>query len=242
MDGICCSHRTGAARPLCTCRISTIGRRANSTSARSWPLHRPGLRDASKAGAMGRLNAVHEPIRGGLMKRRMLTISMVLLAPAALGLLVGCAHHPKTEPMPTTTPVPAPTSQTQTTPAPTTSEPAAPAPGGFTAQDLQPVFFDFDSATLTDQGRSTLDRDAKALRDHSDAKVTIEGHCDERGTAEYNQALGERRAQAAREYLVAAGIGAARLDVISYGKERPFDPGHDESAWAKNRRAHFSPK
>jgi|SRR5690349_12445617 len=172
------------------------------------------------------------------MKRWMLTISMVLL-PAVIGLVTGCAHHPKTEPTPTTTPVPAPTTtQTAPAPAPTTTE-TAPAPSGFTSDDLQPVFFDFDSATLTDQGKSTLDRDAKALREHANAKVTIEGHCDERGTAEYNQALGERRAQAARDYLVAAGITAARLDVISYGKERPFDPGHDESAWAKNRRAHF---
>jgi peptidoglycan-associated lipoprotein len=69
--------------------------------------------------------------------------------------------------------------------------------------------------------------------------ITIEGHCDERGTVEYNQALGEKRAQAARDYVVAAGIAASRIQIISYGKERPFDPGHDESAWSKNRRAHF---
>ena len=69
--------------------------------------------------------------------------------------------------------------------------------------------------------------------------VTIEGHCDERGTAEYNLALGERRANAARAYLVSLGIPADRLRTISYGKEFPFDPGHDEAAWARNRRAHF---
>ena len=172
------------------------------------------------------------------MKRWMLAISVVLLPVA----LVGCAHRPKTEPTATTTPVPAPTTQTQPAPTPPPTESPAPAPTGFRSEDLQPVFFDFDSATLTDQGKSTLDGDAKALRDHTDAKVTIEGHCDERGTAEYNQALGERRAQTARDYLVAAGINASRLDVISYGKERPFDPGHDEAAWAKNRRAHFSLK
>ena len=69
--------------------------------------------------------------------------------------------------------------------------------------------------------------------------VTIEGHCDERGTSAYNLALGEKRANAAKEYLVALGVNAARVSTVSYGKERPFDDGHDESAWAKNRRAHF---
>ena len=78
------------------------------------------------------------------------------------------------------------------------------------------------------------------LRDHPNVNVTIEGHCDERGTVEYNQALGEKRALAARDYLVAAGIAAARLDVISYGKERPFATGHDESSWQQNRRANFA--
>jgi peptidoglycan-associated lipoprotein len=108
------------------------------------------------------------------------------------------------------------------------------------AEDLQPVFFEFDSAVLTGQAHGTLDHDAQTLRDHPGTKVVIEGHCDERGTVEYNQALGERRAQAVRDYLVAAGIEAGRLEVISYGKERPFDQGHDEAAWAKNRRAHFT--
>ena len=69
--------------------------------------------------------------------------------------------------------------------------------------------------------------------------ITLEGHCDERGTVEYNQALGEKRANAARDYLVNAGVSAARVQTLSYGKERPFAEGHDESAWAQNRRAHF---
>jgi peptidoglycan-associated lipoprotein len=104
---------------------------------------------------------------------------------------------------------------------------------------MQPVFFDYDSESLNGAGRSTLDANAKLLRDNPDAQITIEGHCDERGTVEYNLALGERRAQAARAYLVSAGINASRIQVISYGKERPFDTGHNESAWGKNRRAHF---
>ena len=78
------------------------------------------------------------------------------------------------------------------------------------------------------------------MRDNATAKIVLEGHCDERGTVEYNQALGERRADAVRDYLVGAGITTNRIQVISYGSERPFDPGHDEAAWAKNRRAHFA--
>ena len=93
-----------------------------------------------------------------------------------------------------------------------------------------------------ESARATLDQNAKLLRDHSSSRVLIEGHCDERGTVEYNQALGEKRAQAARDYLVAAGIAASSIDIISYGKERPVDPGHDEAAWAQNRRAQFSIK
>ena len=102
------------------------------------------------------------------------------------------------------------------------------------------VYFAFDSYDLSSEARATLDRQAGWLKQYgSKYKVTIEGHCDERGTAEYNLALGERRAVAARTYLVSLGIAADRIKTISYGKEFPFDPGHDESAWAKNRRAHF---
>jgi peptidoglycan-associated lipoprotein len=104
------------------------------------------------------------------------------------------------------------------------------------------VLFDFDSAALSGQARATLDQNAKLLRDHADTHIVIDGNCDERGTAEYNQALGEKRAQAARDYLVSAGIATSRIDVISYGKEHPVDPGHDEAAWAKNRRAGFTIK
>ncbi|MBI1798254.1 MAG: peptidoglycan-associated lipoprotein Pal, partial [Candidatus Eisenbacteria bacterium] len=160
----------------------------------------------------------------------------------ALLILAGCAHKPAPAPTPTptptpppapapVTPVPAPAPAPAPVPAPAPAPPPAPV---LRAEDLQAVFFDLDSAVLTEASRGTLDQDAKLLREHADAKVVIEGHCDERGTVEYNQALGEKRAQAARDYLVAAGIAATRLENISYGKERPFDPGHDEAAWAKN--------
>lgn len=104
---------------------------------------------------------------------------------------------------------------------------------------LKPLLFDYDSSDITPEGRAVLDANAGLLKTYATWNVTLEGHCDERGTAEYNLALGERRAVAARAYLVSLGISADRLRTVSYGKEFPFDPGHDESAWHKNRRAHF---
>jgi peptidoglycan-associated lipoprotein len=104
---------------------------------------------------------------------------------------------------------------------------------------LKPVFFELDSSDLSPAGQKALDENAALMKRYGTWAVTIEGHCDERGTAEYNLALGERRAAAARAYLVSLGIPADRLRTVSYGKEFPFDPGHDEAAFAKNRRAHF---
>ena len=104
---------------------------------------------------------------------------------------------------------------------------------------LEDIQFNFDSATLTDQTRAMLGRHAEWLRGYSDVTLLIEGHCDERGTVEYNLALGERRANAAYSYLMSLGIVATRLRTISYGKEFPLDPNHTESSWGRNRRAHF---
>jgi peptidoglycan-associated lipoprotein len=104
---------------------------------------------------------------------------------------------------------------------------------------LKPVFFVLDSSEIDPAGKAVLDANAPLLKRYPSWIVTIEGHCDERGTAEYNLALGERRAIAARAYLVSLGISADRLRIVSYGKEFPFDPGHEDNAWTKNRRAHF---
>src|SRR6266849_6627952 len=104
---------------------------------------------------------------------------------------------------------------------------------------LKPVYFELDSSDLSPVAQKALDENAALLKRYASWAVTVEGHCDERGTAEYNLALGERRAIAARAYLVSLGIPADRLRTVSYGKEFPFDPGHDEAAFAKNRRAHF---
>jgi len=105
---------------------------------------------------------------------------------------------------------------------------------------LADIRFDLDSAALTDEARATLEKHALWLQSRRDLRVTVEGHCDERGTVEYNLALGEQRARAAREYLVSLGVAAERLRVVSFGKERPLDTGSNESAWARNRRARFA--
>jgi peptidoglycan-associated lipoprotein len=101
------------------------------------------------------------------------------------------------------------------------------------------VYFDFDQFTLTPEARKTCARKASFLKVHTELKLVIEGHCDERGTTEYNLALGERRATSVKDYLRLLGVDVARITTISYGKERPTVQGHNEEAWAKNRRAHF---
>ena len=104
---------------------------------------------------------------------------------------------------------------------------------------LKPVFFIYDSDELDDTARQVLADNAKVMQNYATWVITIEGHCDERGTPEYNLALGDRRALAVKNFLVSLGIAADRIRTVSYGKEFPFDPGHDESAWSRNRRAHF---
>jgi peptidoglycan-associated lipoprotein len=104
---------------------------------------------------------------------------------------------------------------------------------------LRPAFFGLDSSEVGPEAQKVLEANAEVIKRYKSWVITIEGHCDERGTAEYNLALGERRAVSARTYLVSLGIPAERLRVVSYGKEFPFDPGHNEDAWAKNRRDHF---
>lgn len=104
---------------------------------------------------------------------------------------------------------------------------------------LKDIHFAFDSADLDEQARATLRDNANWLKDHSQSKAEVEGHCDERGTVEYNLALGTKRASAAKEYLVALGISADRLTTISYGEELPLCHDHNEDCWQRNRRAHF---
>ncbi len=102
-----------------------------------------------------------------------------------------------------------------------------------------PIYFDFDKALISDDSKGTLDQKVAMLRSNPDLRLRIEGNADERGSEEYNLALGMRRAEAAKQYIVGFGIDAARLATISNGEDKPADPGHDESAWAKNRRDDF---
>jgi len=115
----------------------------------------------------------------------------------------------------------------------------AAASGSFENED---IYFEFDQFILSEAAKSILNKKAKWLKENGSAKALIEGHCDERGSTEYNLALGQKRADAALQYLVALGINPSRLSTISYGKERPVDPAQSEAAWAKNRRAHFALK
>ncbi len=187
-----------------------------------------------------------------MQMRRSLMIGAALVLVAGVG---ACAK--KTPPVARpTAPPPANSTTASRPPAPpepvTEPQPMPPEPvpaeDSLSARDIddinknspfQPVFFGFDMAELDAGAQQVLNANADILRQYPTWVITIEGHADERGTAEYNLALGERRALAARNYLVSLGIPADRLRTVSYGKEFPFDPGHDEAAWSKNRRAHF---
>jgi peptidoglycan-associated lipoprotein len=148
---------------------------------------------------------------------------------------------------PATAPAPAPAPAPPTTPAPPAEKPlseeeifARKSLADLNAEKpLGDAFFDLDSSQIRDDARPALQKDADWLKRWTSTKIMVEGHCDSRGTSEYNLALGERRALAARTYLVSLGVPSERLRTVSYGKEFPFDPNHSEGAWAKNRRAHF---
>ncbi len=104
---------------------------------------------------------------------------------------------------------------------------------------LKDIYFEFDSYSIDAESRKTINQSAEWLKANADKKVTIEGHCDERGTNEYNMVLGANRARAVYDYLRTLGVEVSRLKTVSYGEELPLDPRHNEEAWAKNRRAHF---
>jgi peptidoglycan-associated lipoprotein len=160
---------------------------------------------------------------------------ITVLLPLALGLLLGgCGHHSRG---PATVGVD-PTTQ-QPSSADSSSPVAAEEPKSTASSFMwRDVRFGFDDSRLSDEARKIL-AEAGAYMLKNGSRVEVQGHCDERGSVEYNLALGERRAMAAKEYLVRYGIPGVRITTISLGKERPLDQGHDEAAWARNRRAHF---
>ena len=188
-----------------------------------------------------------------------------LMIPAALLILAvsGCAKQPATMPASATSPSPGATaaggagalgrqqagsSQSQSTEGAFATRPVAartdasgrPSPRDFSVNaDVRDIYFDFDKYDVRAADQKTLDANAAWLKSNARALLLIEGHCDERGTPEYNLALGERRAQAAMSYLVALGIQANRISIVSYGSQQPACQERSEACWAKNRRAHF---
>ena len=177
-----------------------------------------------------------------MFRNRALVILVIIVA-AALVMSAGCAKKKMAPPVSElpSTPV-QPRTQTEETGAPEQAVPPSfeeESAGQKVESGIRDVFFAFDDYALSEEARTILAADAKLLGESKSVKVTIEGHCDERGTVEYNLALGEKRALGAKNYLVNYGIDGSRISIISYGKERPFNSGHDEEAWAQNRRAHF---
>lgn len=160
---------------------------------------------------------------------------MVLATILSLVAVAGCGGKKAVEPTPEDTGSSTPIEEPTDTPVETTDTRAT----EVSPISVSDVFFAFDQFNLSSEAKSTLEANAREMKRVADASVTIEGHCDERGTKAYNLALGDKRANAAKDYLVSLGVTASRITTISYGKERPFDTGSSESAWAKNRRAHF---
>jgi len=180
---------------------------------------------------------------------------LAIAVTVALLVFVGCGKKkpPIARPTPPAPTAPAPAAPPPTPPAPTPDTSPIPKEPSITEDPIasadldtlnknspfQPVFYALDSYEVDTTAQQALNANAALLKKYPTWVITIEGHCDERGTAEYNLALGEKRALSAKTYLVSLGIPADRLRTVSYGKEFPFDPGHDEGAWSKNRRAHF---
>jgi peptidoglycan-associated lipoprotein len=188
------------------------------------------------------------------MKRH--TVPVVLVA---LALLAGCGGS-KRKPAVLTDPGarPSPSAYPPATATPEPEQPIAEGPdttaippGGPTGEDFTPndasgengpledIRFEYDRAELSDTARATLEKHGLWLQNHRTAKLVIEGHCDERGTVDYNLALGDKRARAVKDYLASLGVAGERMNTVSLGKERPLDPSGTEEAFAKNRRAHF---
>lgn len=187
-----------------------------------------------------------------MKKSRISMITMMVVTLVCFLWMAGCAKKavqqgdasgsPAATTQATTEKAPAATDTSAGKAAPSTTEGEAKEKAAATATaaaDLEDVHFDYDKSVLRAEDRYLLNRHAAWLLKNKTTNVVIEGHCDERGTTEYNLALGERRASEAMQYLIGLGIEKERLKTISYGKERPLDPGHTEDAWAKNRRAHF---
>jgi peptidoglycan-associated lipoprotein len=169
-------------------------------------------------------------------------IARLMVVGVAAAVVAACASHPPPPPQPPTPPpeAPAPPPPQSYEAPPAAPQPSGPTPGS--AQDFvinvgELIYFDFDKSDIRADAQPVLAAQASWLTHYPDVKVRIEGNCDERGTREYNFALGARRAESVREFLIAHGVPDGRIQTISYGKERPIDPGAGEDAWAKDRNA-----
>ena len=174
-----------------------------------------------------------------MSRPRIVTFAFAMILAASLATL-GCSSRKQAQvETPPSPPPPTETTEAPPPPPPAASQTTEPTE---TAAGLQDAFFDYDEAAIRADAKSALEANGRYLERNGSMNVIVEGHCDERGSVEYNLALGERRARAAKEFLVSYGIPANRVTTISYGKERPFATGSSEEAWAQNRRAHFVQK
>jgi peptidoglycan-associated lipoprotein len=177
------------------------------------------------------------------MKLGVKTLAQLALTGVAAATLAACASHP---PPPPAAPIPPPSADNAPPPQSPYESAGSMAPGGplpgsardFVVNVGDTVYFDLNQSDIRAEAQAILAGQSNWLRRYGDVKVRIEGNCDERGTREYNFALGARRADAVRTFLISHGVAQGRITTISYGKEQPLDPGHDEAAWAKNRNAH----
>ena len=195
----------------------------------------------------------YSTVEGRKIMKKTIRFMYTLMLLCAVLFILGCAKQ-ALEPVATEIQKPQPQTRTETTkeqPDMKMETPEAGLGSGTTtgkavleqarvAFENTDILFEYDSFDLTIQAKKILAEKAGFLNSHSTIKVRIEGNCDERGTPEYNLALGERRAKAAQDYLVFLGIASERLATVSYGEEKPVDGGHNEAAWAKNRRTHFA--
>lgn len=170
------------------------------------------------------------------------TLALIFILLLSLAVLAGCPGSKKVQTQPAQEPEPVAEVREPEPVAPAEPQPeikAVEKESPAVPFVLQNIYFDFDKYDLTSQALQTLADNARVLKAYPEARIVIEGHCDERGTVEYNLALGDKRAKAAKDYLVSLGVDPAQISTISYGKEQPVDPRHTEEAWAQNRRAEF---
>jgi peptidoglycan-associated lipoprotein len=181
------------------------------------------------------------------MKSDRLNLAVMLILFAAFVFVSGCHKNVASTPAVSRPPEPAPASPAPPPAAASTAKSAetprpAPAPSldELFRQNVRDAFFDYNKSDIRSDAKSALLSDAEFLRSHPEVRFNIEGHCDERGSEEYNLGLGDRRAAAAKRYLVSLGIADSRIQTTSYGKEHPFCSEHDESCWQENRRGHMT--